>query len=419
MAKKAARKKAAKNAPKKASPKAAEKKPSGRSARTARPTSLCIGTIKGAFLLRSTDGRRSWKLSGPFFLGSRVHDLRVDPRDGKTMLLCAAGGHLGPTIYRSTNRGRSWQEATTPPRFASFSRSGMKPGPQTGSRGQSVNLNLWLTPGHAEEPGIWYCGTSPQGLFRTEDAGDTWTSVKGFNEHPKYWDWTGRGKDETPDGPFLHSILVDPRDRDRLWVSLSSGGTFESQDRGRNWTPLNRGVAADFSPKKDMEYGHDPHCVIQHPADPDRLYQQNHCGIYRLDRNTTDTWSRIGEKMPKSIGDIGFPIVAHPTDPDTVWVFPMDGTRVWPRTSPGGKPAVYRTSNGGKSWTRQAKGLPESQAWLTVLRQAMDADDESRHTGIYFGTTSGELWASRNAGDSWKRLCEHLPRIFSVRVSRT
>lgn len=148
---------------------------------------------------------------------------------------------------------------------------------------------------------------------------------------------------------------------------------------------------------------------------PDRLYQQNHCGIYRMDR-PEGRWVRIGAKMPKKIGDIGFPIVLHPRDPDTVWVFPMDATSVWPRTSPGGKPATYVTHNAGKSWQRQDKGLPQEQAWFTVKRQAM-ATDAHEPVGVYFGTTGGEVWASRNEGEAWTCIARHLPEVYSVEVA--
>jgi hypothetical protein len=196
---------------------------------------------------------------------------------------------------------------------------------------------------------------------------------------------------------------------------MSSGGVFESTDRGADWKPLNKGCRADFLPAPDPEYGHDPHCVRLHPMNPDRLYQQNHCGIYRMDR-PDDEWIRIGEAMPKKVGDIGFPLVLHPRDPETVWVFPMDGTEVWPRTSPGGKPAVYVTRDGGQSWRRQSKGLPKRQAWFTVKRQAMTADNRDP-LGLYFGTTSGEIWASRDEGGKWTCIASHLPHIYSVEVA--
>jgi len=207
-------------------------------------------------------------------------------------------------------------------------------------------------------------------------------------------------------------VLVDPRDPYHLYIGMSSGGVFESSDGGEDWRPLNRGVRADFLPQPDPEYGHDPHCVRMHPLLPDRLYQQNHCGIYRLDR-PAERWQDIGATMPKSVGDIGFPMVLHPRDADTLWVFPMDGSSVWPRVSPGGKPAVYRSVNGGKTWQRHATGLPSTQAWLTVKRQAMTADSGDP-VGVFFGTTSGEIWGSRDEGRTWKCLAAHLPHIYAV-----
>ncbi|MCH2222062.1 MAG: glycosyl hydrolase, partial [Dechloromonas sp.] len=160
---------------------------------------------------------------------------------------------------------------------------------------------------------------------------------------------------------------------------------------------------------------HDPHCVRLCPSNPDRLYQQNHCGIYRLDRPGR-RWTRIGRNMPEDIGDVGFPVVVHPRDDQTVWVFPMDGTDVWPRTSPGGRPAVYATHNGGETWERMANGLPAEQAWWTVKRQAMCADAEAS-IGLYFGTTSGELWQGRDEGRHWSCIARHLPEIYAVEAA--
>jgi photosystem II stability/assembly factor-like uncharacterized protein len=378
---------------------------------------LLVGTAKGGFLLEGDAARRSWTLRGPFLLGQKVHDVRADPRDGKTILLTATGGHLGPTIYRSTDRGRSWKEAVRPPRFGTLPK-GRKPRRASGSRGFAVKTDFFLAPGHAREKGTWYCGTSPSGLFRSQDGGRTWNGVAGFNERPSWWDWTSGGSPGSPEGALLHSIQVDPRDAEHLFVSMSSGGTFESFDGGRHWKPLNKGVLADFQPEKYPEYGQDPHCMVIHPGDPDRLYQQNHCGIYRLDRARTDEWERIGKNMPKAVGDIGFPVVPHPSDPDTLWVFPMDGTALWPRTPPGAKPAVYRTRNGGKRWERLDHGLPRADAYLTVFRQAMDSDGEEERTGLYLGTTSGSVFASRDGGENWSCIADHLPRIFSVRAAR-
>jgi hypothetical protein len=367
---------------------------------------LLIGSRKGAFILRGDRSRRIWKLSQPIFLGNIVHHLVLDSRDGRTMLMAARTGHLGPTIFRSTDFGRSWKEARKPPAF---------PRAAEGQKGLVVDHVFWLTHGHASEPGVWYAGSSPPGLFRSEDGGGTWEGVAGFNEHPMRSSWVGEGQEAPPDGATLHSILIDPRDPSHVYLGLSAGGVFESSKKGAEWTPLNSGCRADFIPVPDPEYGHDPHCVKLHPLKPDRLYQQNHCGIYRMER-PEGRWIRIGDNMPKRVGDIGFPMVLHPRDPETVWVFPMDGTSVWPRTSPDGRPATYVTRNAGKTWKRQDKGLPKGQAWFTVKRQAM-ATDAHEPVGIYFGTTSGEIWGSRDEGEKWMPLVSHLPEVYSVEVA--
>jgi photosystem II stability/assembly factor-like uncharacterized protein len=362
---------------------------------------LWIGTRKGAFVLRGDSRRRRWRLAGPQFLGHIVHHIVQDPREPRRLLMAAKTGHLGPTIFRSENRGRSWQEAKSPP---AFRRAAADEAPR------AVDRTFWLSPGHHSDPGSWYVGTAPAGLFRSNDGGEHWEPVAGFNDHAMRPQWAaGNG---TPDGEFLHSILIDPRDPAHLYLGISIGGVFESTDAGHSWAPLNEGVAADFLPSSDAPFGHDPHCLVIHPTQPDRLYQQNHCGLYRLDRPAR-RWLRIGDAMPRRIGDIGFPVVAHPRDPETVWVFPMDGSKVWPRTCIGGRPAVYCTRSAGRSWRRQDSGLPRTQAWFTVLRQAM-CTDQSERVGVYFGTTGGEVWGSIDEGQRWQCLARQLPEIYSV-----
>ena len=367
----------------------------------AAPISLLVGTRKGAFVYRGDASRTNWRLEGPHFLGNIVNHLVADPRDPHTLLMAAKTGHLGPTVFRSIDDAKSWTEAQKPPAFG-------KAAP--GEEGRSVESVFWLSPGHASQPGVWYAGTSPPGLFRSAYGGITWQEVAGFNEglHARIKHAIMPG----PDGAQVHSICVDPADARHLYLGISIGGIFESLDGGASWQPLNKGVAADFLPDPNLAYGHDPHALAQHPRHPQRLYHQNHCGIYRLDRPDTE-WKRIGLNMPKEVGDIGFPIVLHPRDPDCCWVFPMDGTEVWPRTSPGGHPAVFRTRDGGASWQRLDKGMPKQHAWWTVKRQAMCADTADQ-PGIYFGTTSGEIWSGENGGENWVRIAEHLPHIYSV-----
>jgi hypothetical protein len=374
--------------------------------RPARGALALVATRKGAWLYHGDAARRNWRDDGPHFLGHIVSHLVLDPRDGRTLLAAAKTGHLGPTVFRSTDLGRSWKEAARPPAF---------PKAPDGEAGRAVDHTFWLTPGHASEPGTWYAGTSPHGLFRSEDGGITWEPVAGLNDDPQYRTWMGGPQDGTPDGPKLHSIVVDPRDPAHLYLGMSSGGVHESVDGGRSWAPIVQGleVVDGFDPA-NISF-HDPHCVRLCPSDPDRLYQQNHCGIYRLDR-PSQTWTRIGRSMPKRVGDIGFPMVVHPRDADTVWVFPMDGTDVWPRTSPQGVPGIYVTRNGGKRWQRLDSGLPEGQAWWTVKRQAMTADAQDP-VGLYFGTTSGELWTSRDEGGRWACIARHLPEIYAVEIA--
>jgi photosystem II stability/assembly factor-like uncharacterized protein len=362
---------------------------------------LLIGTRKGVFVLRSNDERSNWSMSEPMFLGHIAQHVVLDPRDRSRMLLAVSTGHLGPTVFASNDLGNTWTEAAKPPAF------------RTGEPlSRSVKSVFWLSPGHASQPGVWFAGASPQGLFRSEDHGNTWAPFDGWNDHPNWPLWAEWPEQNTPDGSMLHSINIDPRDPSHMYLGLSSGGVFETVDAGTNWSPLNLGSLSPMAPDPNQEFGQDPHCIRMHPANPDRLYQQNHCGIYRMDR-PDNRWNRIGENMPAEIGDIGFPIELHPRDPDTAWVFPMDGTDVWPRTSPDARPATYVTRDGGATWTRGDRGLPD-RAWFTVKRQAMTVDNHPESIGVYFGTTSGEVWASADEGDSWQCIAAHLPEIYSL-----
>lgn len=407
------KKKAAGAAARARSRSAARKTAGSRASASSRPGSLVtlyVATIKGAFTVKADAARRTWKVGGPHFLGSEANHLVRDPRDPATLLLAARTGHLGPTVFRSADSGKTWKEAATPPAF---------PKAPEGTKGAVVQRTFFLTPGHATQPGVWWAGTVPHGLFRSEDGGATWQHQEGFTRFldglkARKPDYIG----ETPGGAITHSIIIDPRDARHMYVSISSGGFFETLDAGRNWACMNDGGAVvDFLPEKNPEFGQDPHCTVMSPADPDRIYQQSHCGVYRLDRPGTH-WDRIGNNLPREVGDIGFPVVAHPRKRDVLWVFPMDGTDVWPRTSPAGRPAVFRSTNGGASWTRQARGFPQSQGYFTVFRQAMKADTRDP-AGLYLGTTSGEIWASTDEGSSWTQVTAHLPRILAIEVGES
>lgn len=387
------------------SPRAARRPAASARARPARRVVLLVATRKGAWLFRADPLRRTWHADGPHFLGHIVNHMVLDPRDGRTLLAAAKTGHLGPTVFRSTDFGKTWQEAKQPPAFNK----------KADGSGRTVDHTFWLTPGHASQPGVWYAGTSPQGLFRSDDGGVTWQSASPINDDPQYIAWMGTVQDGTPDGPKMHSILVDPRDPQHIYFGMSGGGVHESTDGGKAFKLLIDGLdVVEGFPKGDPAT-HDPHCIRLCPSNPDRLYQQNHCGIYRIDR-PSNTWERIGRNMPKKVGDVGFTMVVHPRDDNKAWVLPMDGQTVWPRTSPDGKPSVYVTRNAGKTWQRQDSGMPASQAWWTVKRQAMCADGGTP-LGLYFGTTSGELWMSRDEGTKWTVLARNLPEIYAVEAA--
>ena len=365
---------------------------------------LLIATDKGAFLYFSDADRRHWDVSGPHFMGSVIHHLVLDHRDDKTLLASVYSRVSGFNIFRSNDFGKTWIPAKKLPKF-----SKSKPKRQ-------VDHVFCLKPGHDSEKNVWYAGTSPQGLFRSEDGGGTWKSVDGFNQNPSWDKWTAKSPEGYPKVSKLHSILINSMDKNHMYIGMSYGGVFESIDQGKTWKPLNKGVEADYLKKSKSDYGHDPHSVVQHPYKPERLYQQNHCGIYRIDRPKKN-WTRIGDNMPADIGDIGFPIAIHPEDPNTLWVFPIEGTESWSRVCPDGQPSLYCSKDGGDSWFRQDIGLPMRNAWLTVLRKSLSTDSLIE-AGVYFGTTSGTLWMSDNEGNSWRQIAVHLPRVLAIETGK-
>jgi len=344
---------------------------------------LLVATDKGAFLYYSDGDRRHWDVNGPHFLGSVIHHLILDPRDNKSLLASVHSRLSGSTVYRSKDFGKTWKPAAKPPEF----------------------------PNDKLKRRVDHIFSSPQGLFRSEDCGDTWESVEGFNNNSMWKKWTADSLEGYPKVSKLHSILIDPMEKEHMYLGMSYGGIFETTDQGKTWEPLNGGLKADYL-KGTPEFGHDPHSVVFHPFKPERLYQQNHCGIYRIDR-PKKKWVRIGDNMPADIGDVGFPIAVHPSDPNIIWVFPIDGNEAWSRVSPEGQPALYCSHDGGDTWFRQDIGLPMRNAWFTVLRQGL-ATDCLGEAGLYFGTTSGSLWMSDNEGNSWRQIAVHLPRILAV-----
>jgi photosystem II stability/assembly factor-like uncharacterized protein len=343
-----------------------------------------VGTAKGLFLLSGDDERRSWTADGPLLAGWGVYHAVVDPRDGT---IFAAANHMvyGPTVQRSTDGGQTWRRSR-------------KIGLPEGS-GMTLNATWHVEPGLPSEPGTLYLGGDPGVLFRSDDGGESWVPNRGLLEHPSRAGWLpGAG------GMTLHSIQIDPRDARRVYVGITTAGVFRSEDAGESWAPHNRNVLAEYLGQPYPDTGQCPHKLLLHPARPDRLWQQNHCGVYVSD-DRGDSWERVdGNGLPSGFG---FSLALDPGDADTAFVIPEKSFEYHYSDQ---RLAVYRTRDRGGTWEAMTDGLPHP-AWAAVLREALASDADS----VYFGTQSGSFFALA-PGDRWIEGARHLPPILSVEV---
>lgn len=354
---------------------------------------LLVGTRKGAFIFQSDRARKKWKMTGPHFAGWNAHHLSLDLRQGPPGILFAALNHevYGANIHRSLNLGETWQMAHGP----SF---------PEGS-GRTVKRVWRVEPGHTDRPNEVWAGVDPAALFKSEDSGHKWAPVPGLNDHPtreKHWS-PGAG------GLILHSILPHPTDPNTLHVAISAAGVFQTTDGGESWTPKNRGTRACFMPEGQQwpEVGQCCHHLVRSHVKPDFLFQQNHCGAYRTE-NSGDQWIDIGEGLPSGFG---FAMGIHAHQAQTIYVVPELGDEY--RYTPDGALAVYRSQNGGRKWERLTRGLPTKGAYLNILREGLTTDT-CDPGGVYLGTSTGQIFYSRNEGNSWEQLADFLPPIYCV-----
>ena len=357
---------------------------------------LLIGTMKGAFVLRSDAAREKWDEAGPYFPGRSVYSLAYDGRKGRQRLWAAVNSpYWGSFMSSSNDFGKTWSD------------------PETYNikfpEGSDVSLKqIWqIVPGHPGADDTLYCGVEPAALFKSIDAGETWSLERGLFDHPHRPQWMPGGG-----GLCLHTILPDPSNPKRMWIAISTGGVYRTEDGGQSWEPRNQGICARFMPpdRQYPEWGQCVHKVVSHPARPERMFLQHHWGVYRSD-DAGDSWSDIGKGLPS---DFGFAMEMDPHDPNTVYIIPIESDEF--RCTPEGKLRVYRTTNGGQSWEPLTNGLPQEDALETILRDNLRADTNDP-TGLYFGTRSGKVFGSRNGGDSWTLIKDGLPPITCVKTA--
>ena len=352
---------------------------------------LLLGTTKGAFILRSNAARSRWEVGGPYFHGHNVYAMAYDGRGGRHRIWASTQSYWGTLLRSSDDFGKSWTNPQQAPiRFPSDTGVSLK--------------NIWqIALGRPEEPNVLYCGVEPAALFESRDAGESWSLVRGLFDHPHRPRWMpGNG------GLALHTVVLDPADNQRMYVAISAGGVYRTNDGGLTWTPQNQGIRAVTMPDRYPEFGQCVHKIVMHPARPERLYLQSHWGLYRSD-NFAENWTDIANGVPS---DFGFAMLTHPRNPDCVYIVPVESDEF--RCACDGRLRVYRTRNGGASWEPLFRGLPQKRAYETVLRDAITADAFDP-VGIYFGTRSGQLFGSRDEGRTWQKVLEGLPSVVCVR----
>jgi photosystem II stability/assembly factor-like uncharacterized protein len=361
-------------------------------------TVLMVGTRKGLWIGHSRD-RRSWDLVGPDDIMGDVHAVAIDTRGTEVgrpprLLMASRHWHIGPQVLHSDDMGQSWQAAST---------GGVVFPPDTGTAVEAV----WSLAPSAAEADVVYAGTEPSALWRSTDRGETFELVRGLWDHPHRPQWEPGGG-----GQAIHTLLPHPEDSERMLVAMSTGGVYRTVDGGATWSPANAGIKAEFMPDEVSypEFGQCVHKVARSATDHDVLYAQNHGGVYRTD-DEGEKWTSIAEGLP---AEFGFPVVTHPRRDGTLWLFPLESS--YRRFPPERACRVWRSTDGGRSWEEQGKGLPDRGFFAGVMRDAMCVDDGDP-AGVYIGSRDGSVYASADEGESWAPVAEHLPDVLCVRAA--
>ena len=391
---------------------------------------VLVGTRKGAFILTADGKRRDWSVAGPHFAGWEIYHLKGSPAAPDRIYASQTSSWFGQVIQRSDDGGLTWEQPGSDP-----SRQGASPGneasppmPQGESNkfvydtseetGRPLTTHQWYDSTqhpweftrvwHLEpsltDPDVAYAGVEDAALFRTTDGGQSWHELAGLRSHA-----TGDGWMPGAGGMCLHTILLDPKDPHRIFVAISAAGSFRTEDGGKTWKPINRGLRSEFMPDPTAEIGHCVHRLAMHPSNPDTLFMQKHWDVMRTD-DAGDNWHEVSDNLPS---DFGFPIEVHAHEPETIYVVPIKSdSEHYP---PEGRLRVFRSRTGGNEWQALTEGLPQKDCYVNVLRDAMAADSLDP-CGIYFGTTGGQVYVSPDGGDRWSMIVRDLPSVLSVEV---
>jgi len=362
---------------------------------------VLVGTRKGAFVMTSDGKREKWDVSGPHFGGWEIYHLKASPADPNRLYASQSSSWFGQVIQRSNDGGQTWEAMGN-----KFTYEGV-----TGTHLWYDNTphpwefaRVWHLEPALTDPDTIYAGVEDAGLFRSVDGGQTWQELSGLRTHASASSWQpGAG------GMCLHTILLDPSHPDRMFIAISAAGAFRSDDEGKTWRPIKRGLRSEQIPNPTAEVGHCVHRIAMHRSRPDVLFMQKHWDVMRSD-DGGESWREVSGNLPT---DFGFPIDVHAHQPETIYVVPIKSdSEHYP---PEGKLRVYRSRTGGNEWEALTNGLPQSNCYVNVLRDAM-AVDSLDPCGVYFGTTGGQVYVSANSGESWAPIVRDLPSVVSVEV---